>query len=127
VTRTIATALYWLAAISIALGAYGHGWVGVVPVRAAIAASTLPPEIVGVLWIVWYFVSGCMLAFGALLFWAGAALPRRAAAAWIVGALYLATGIASYAYSGGEPFWLLFVAQGAIVIATTFVLRRSEA
>ncbi|HEV8247114.1 MAG TPA: hypothetical protein VGP93_15160, partial [Polyangiaceae bacterium] len=32
--------------------------------------------------------------------------------------------IASYLYSGGEPFWLLFVAQGAVVIGSTFVLRR---
>ena len=32
--RKIAAAIYWLAAITITLGAYGHGFVGVKPVRA---------------------------------------------------------------------------------------------
>jgi hypothetical protein len=29
---------------------------------------------VRVIWIVWYFVSGCMVTFGALLFWAWPAI-----------------------------------------------------
>jgi hypothetical protein len=131
VTRSIAAGLYWLAAITITLGAYGHGFVGVKPVRAAIEASTLAPEIVRVLWIVWYFVSGCMLVFGAILFWAWPRLAAgpggRAVAAWIIGVLYAVTGVASYLYSGGDPFWLLFVAQGVILIGTTFVLQRPAA
>jgi len=45
--RTIAAALYWLAAVTIALGAYGHGFVGVVPLRVAIEA--LPLDSQGVL------------------------------------------------------------------------------
>ena len=125
--RTLAVALYWLAAITITLGAYGHGFVGVQPVRAAVAASALAPEIVRVIWIVWYFVSGSMLAFGIVLFWAWPALEAgsssRSAVALIVGAFYGITGIASYLYSGREPFWLLFVTQGVIVIGSTLVLR----
>lgn len=126
--RTLAAALYWLAAITITLGAYGHGFQGVKPVRAAIAASTLAPDIVRVIWIVWYFVSGCMVAFGALLFWAWPALEAgpssRSVAALMVGAFYALTGIASYLYSGGDPFWLLFLALGVIVIGSTLALRR---
>lgn len=126
--RTVATALYWLAAITIALGAYGHGFQGVKPVRAAIAASTLGPDVVRVIWLVWYFVSGSMLVFGALLFWAwpalGAGPSSRSGAALIVGVLYAITGIASYLYTDGDPFWLLFLVQGVIVIGSTLVLRR---
>ena len=126
--RTIAAVLYWLAAVTITLGAYGHAFVGVRPVRAAIEASTLPPDIVRVLWIVWYFVSGCMIAFGALLFWAWPGLrrgsPSRSAVALLVGSFYAITGITAYGYSGGEPFWLLFLVQGAIVIGVTLVLGR---
>ena len=129
--RTIAAAFYWLAAVTITLGAYGHGFVGVAPVRAPVDASTLPPEIVRVIWIVWYFVSGCVLAFGALLFWAWPALQAgpasRSSAALIAGALYTLTGITSYLYSGREPFWLLFLIRGGMVIGSTLVLRRLQA
>ena len=129
-SRTVAAVLYWLAAITIALGAYGHGWVGVVPVREAIEASTLPPDVVRVLWIVWYFVSVCMLFFGALLAWAWprleAGASSRSGAALATGILYVVTGIASFLYTRGDPFWLMFVVQGALVIGSTFVLRRNR-
>jgi hypothetical protein len=121
------TVLYWLAAVTIALGAFGHGFLGIKPVAAAIAASTLPADIVGVIWIVWYFVSGTMLVCGAILFWAWPTIKTgsttRSGAVFIIGVFYTATGIACYLYSGREPFWLLFLFQGAIVIGTTFSLR----
>jgi hypothetical protein len=128
--RTTAAVLYWLAAITITLGAYGHGFVGVKSIRAALAAVALDPHTLRVIWIVWYFVSGAMLVCGVLLFWAwpgfkpGAA--RRAGAALIVGTFYGVTGFACYVYSGGEPFWLLFVAQGVLVIGSTVVLSAPQ-
>jgi hypothetical protein len=126
--RTIAAAFYWFAAITITLGAYGHGFIGIKPIRTAVAASTLAPDVVRVIWIIWYFVSGCMLSFGILLFWAWPAIKAgpssRSSAALIIGAFYAVTGIASYLYSGSEPFWLLFVTQGVVVIGSTLVLRR---
>jgi len=126
--RTIAAAFYWIAAITITLGAYGHGFVGIKPVQAAIEASTLARDVVRVIWIVWYFVSGCMVTFGVLLFWAWPALEAgassRSSAALIIGAFYAVTGIAAYLYSGYEPFWLLFVTQGVVVVGSTVVLRR---
>lgn len=128
--RTIAAAFYWIAAITIALGAFGHGFLGIKPVEAAIAATTLPPDIVRVIWIVWYFVSGCMVIFGGLLFWAWAAIrigsSSRSAIAFIVGGFYAVTGIACYVYTRADPFWLLFLIQGAIVIGSTLVLHRQQ-
>jgi len=127
VKRAIAAACYWLAAVTIALGAFGHGFVGVKPTRVAIEASPLDSHTVHVIWIVWYFVSGAMIAFGLLLFWAWSGLrsgpDSRSVAALIVGAQYAITGITAYLYSGGERFWLLFLAQGVLVIGSTLVLR----
>jgi nitric oxide reductase large subunit len=66
------------------------------------------------------------VAFGVLLFWAWPSLRAgsfsRSVPALIVGAFYLITGTAAYGYSGREPFWLLFVVQGVIVISSTLVL-----
>ena len=128
--RIVATVLYWLAAITITLGAIGHGFFGIKPVEAAVAASTLPADIVGVIWIVWYFVSGTMVMCGAILFWAWPAIrsgsTTRSGAALIVGVFYSITGVACYLYSGREPFWLLFLFQGAMVVGTTVALRDSQ-
>ena len=118
---------YWLAAITIALGAFGHAFAGIVPIRTAFEVLALPVDVMRVLWIVWYFVSGCMLFFGALLAWAWprleAGASSRSGAAIAVGVLYAVTGIASFLYTRGDPFWLLFLVQGALVLGSTFVLR----
>ena len=125
--RTIASTVYWIAAIVIGLGAFGHGLGGVRPVAAAIADSTLPADIVRVLWIVWYGASLNMITYAALLFWAWPSIrtgvASRSAVALIIGANYLLTGVASYFYSGLKPFWLLFVVLGAMVIGSTLALR----
>jgi hypothetical protein len=128
--RPVAAALYWIVAITITLGAYGHGFLGIKPVQAAIAATTLAPDIARVIWIVWYDVSGSMLTFGALLFWAWpsvkAGTSSRSGVPLIIGAFYAVTGIAAYLYSVREPFWLLFVTQGVILIGSTLFLRYRE-
>jgi hypothetical protein len=127
--RKAAAVIYWLAATVIALGAIGHGFGGVRPVRAAIEASTLPDDVVRVIWIVWYWVSGCMVVLGALLFlaWPGlkAGSSRWSALALIIGVFYLITGIVAFLYSGREPFWILFVTLGVMVIGSTLALSRS--
>jgi hypothetical protein len=124
--RTVASVLYWLAAVVITLGAFGHGFVGVLPIREAIETSTLPPDVTQPIWIVWYFTSGSMIAFGLLLFWAWPALKNgassRSVPAVIVGVLYLISGVASYVYSERDPFWLMFIVLGLLAIGTTLVL-----
>lgn len=122
--------LYWLAAITITLGAYGHGFLGIKGVEGPIGAATLPHDVVGVIWIVWYFVSGSMLVFGVLLIWAWPALTRgpgsRSSVAFVIGGFYAITGVACYVYSGREPFWLLFLFQGIFVVTSTIMLQQSS-
>ena len=119
------TATYWTMGLLIGLGAFGHGFLGVQPVRAALAAVSLPADIREVIWIVWYFVSGCMLLFGGLVLWAWFAarhdpdilvVPMAIALFWIL------VGVASYTYQH-KPFWLLFITEGALLLAATLALR----
>jgi hypothetical protein len=125
-TRLLATVAYWLTAITITLGAIGHGFLGVKPVRDALATVTLPADIMRVLWIVWYWVSGTMVVFGVLLFWAWPALKAgsssRSAPPIIIGVLYVIAGAVCYTYTGRDPFWLLFLVQGILLLVTTRVL-----
>jgi hypothetical protein len=124
--RPLASILYWFAAVVITLGAFGHGFVGVLPISEAIETSTLPPDVTQPIWIVWYWVSGSMITYGLLLFWAWPALKNgsssRSVPVLIVGAFYLLAGVAAYMYSGRDPFWLMFVVLGVLAIGTTLVL-----
>jgi hypothetical protein len=123
----VLTALYWLMGLMIGLGAFGHGFLGVKPVRAALSTVALPADIREVIWIVWYFCSGCMLVFGALIIWAWFAArrgnPQALAVAVAVGLFWMAFGIAAYSYQH-NPFWLLFPAEGFLLLVATLGLRR---
>jgi hypothetical protein len=125
-TTKLSNATYWAMGLLIGLGAFGHGFVGVQPVRAALATVSLPGDIREVIWIVWYFVSGCMLLCGGLILWAWFAarhspdillVPIAIALFWVM------TGVASYAYQH-NPFWLLFLVEGIALLVATLALRR---
>ena len=124
--RTIASVLYWLAAVVITLGSVGHGLLGVIPIREAIVASPLTPGVTRPLWIVWYGTSLSMITYGLLLFWAWPALragsSSRSVPAYIVGGFYLLVGIGAYVYSERDPFWIMFIVLGALAIGTTWIL-----
>jgi hypothetical protein len=119
------TAIYWTMGLLIGLGAFGHGFGGVRPVRAALAAVTLPVDIREVIWIVWYFVSGCMLLCGGLILWAWFAARRSPdvlLVPLVIALFWMVTGVASYAYQH-KPFWLLFLVEGALLLVATLGLR----
>ena len=119
------TVISWTVGLLIGLGAFGHGFVGVKPVRAALAAVTLPADIREVIWIVWYFVSGCMLVSGGLILWAWFAARRSRDVLLVpivIALFWVVTGVASYAYQH-NPFWLLFLMEGALLLVATLGLR----
>ena len=124
--RKVYSVLYWIAALAIGLGAFGHGIGGANVLRAALATVALDPNIVGVLWIVWYFVSGSMLVFGGLALWAWFAARRGRDVTVVpvsIGALYIVFGAAAFAYAR-DPFWIFFVVQGVMLLGATLGLRR---
>jgi len=126
--RQILTGIYWISGLWIGLGAFGHGFGGVKPARAALAAVPLPADILQVIWIVWYFVSGCMLVFGGLIIGAWFAARRGRPQAFVVpiviALFYMVTGIAAYAYQP-NPFWLFFLVLGALLLVSSLGLRRT--
>ena len=69
-----------------------------------------------------------MVMFGLLLFWAWAALKAgsssRSAPPLIIGVSYVIVGIVSFLYTERDPFWLLFLTQGVLLLGSTSVFTR---
>ncbi|HZI21800.1 MAG TPA: hypothetical protein VFD76_04765 [Gemmatimonadales bacterium] len=124
--HTVYSVLYWLSAVTIGLGAFGHGIPAARRLATALSTASLDPHMAGVIWIVWYFVSGCMVVFGALALWAWFAARGGASGALVVplviGAFYAIVGAASYLYQR-DVFWLLFLVQGVLLLGATLGLR----
>ncbi len=124
--RAIASAVFLLTGLGIGLGAFGHGS-AVRHLHAAIDGLPIDPGFASMLYVVWYFVSGCMLVFGATVVWSWLRLrmdrPVPLFACLLIGLLYLATGIAGLLYRHGDPFMWVFVVLGALLLASSHVLR----
>lgn len=124
--QKIASVLFLLTALIIALGAFGHDSHAA---RLAIELGNQPLDAhdVKVIILVWHFVSGCMIVFGALCAWAWWQARRGERRTFfvsdLIGLFYIVTGLLSVWYSGIVFFWLFFV-LGALLIITSLPLRR---
>ena len=125
--RKIASVLFLLTALVIALGGLGHDSHAA---RLAIELGKQPLDShdVTVIILVWHFVSGCMIVFGALCVWAWWFARRGERGVFfvsdLIGLFYIVTGLLSVWYSGIASFWLFF-ALGALLIITSLPLRRT--
>jgi hypothetical protein len=90
------------------------------------ALHGVDPQIVAVLKLVWFWVSGAMLTFGVLLVWAWSRLRRgktqSAVLPAVIGVFYCAEGLYGGLYLG--KFLLLFVAQAVLLWVTAWLLRK---
>ncbi len=123
--RKVYSVLYWIAAVIIGLGAFGHGLGGAKQLHAALATVALNAGTRDVIWIVWYFVSGCMLFLGGLSIWAWYAMRQGRNVAVVptsIGVLYFVFGVSALAY-GRTPFWILFIVLGVMLLLATRGLR----
>ena len=122
--RRLSSLVFLLTAISIALGAFGHGSQWPKHVRPAVVG--LAPDMIRLLALVWYWVSGAMLVFGLLLIWAWRRIGRGDRSldflAWLVGTFYCVEGIFGAVYLG--PFFLVFVVQAIALGTSAWVLSR---
>jgi hypothetical protein len=124
--RNISWYVFLMVGVVIGLGAFGHGY-SVRRVHEAIDQFPIDPAIAQTLYVVWFFVSGGMLVFGAMLVWiwfrlrAGDGGPLFVA--FLIGTLYLAFGICATIYRRGDPFWAFFILLGALLLSSSFVLR----
>lgn len=109
----------------IALGAFGHSFMGRKSLDVGLANIGLDPHTYKLIYLVWYFCGGCMLVFGVLVMgcarcaWRGnnAWLP----VALLIGGFYLLTGVLSLGYMH-EPFWSVFVILGSLTLISSFLL-----
>lgn len=128
--KKLSSLVFLLVGIIIGLGAFGHGR-AVGNVHAAIDHLPIDPNVSTMLYVVWYFVSGCMLVFGATIVWTwsrlragdGSTLP----AALLIGALYVAVGVGGMIYRHGDPFMGFFAALGGLLLASSLGLRAPSA
>ncbi len=124
----IFSSLLLIAATVIGLGAFGHGS-AIVQVHAALAPFPIDPHMVGVLDIVWFFLSGCMLVFGITIFWSWFRYrqgdPKSFLVADLIGILYILTGIGGKLRLPADPFFWMFFVLGVVLLISTVVLRRN--
>lgn len=119
----LSSLLFMLTAISIGLGAFGHGsqWSKhVLP-----ALTGVQPEMRNLLALIWYWVSGTMLVFSILLVWIWWRIGRGDRnllfVPWTIGAFYLIEGSYASIYLG--PFFLLFIVQAVLVCTMAWILE----
>jgi hypothetical protein len=123
--KTFASAVFLLDSLVIGLGAFGHG-MQVRHLHAAIDGYPIEADMHSMLYIVWFFVSGCMLTFGATLLWVWSQLrrgnTRTFPLAALIGLLYIGIGGFGLIYRDGDPFMAFFVALGAVLLLSGYTL-----
>jgi hypothetical protein len=102
--KELASLIFLLDSLVIGLGAFGHG-LQVRHLHAAIDQFPIEADMHSMIYVVWYFVSGCMLAFGATLIWVWWRLRtgdrRPLVAANLIGILYAGIGAFGLVYRSG--------------------------
>jgi hypothetical protein len=128
--RRLASTLLLVVAVVIGLGAFGHSFMGRLHVDAELAKFPVDPNVYTMLYVVWYFLGGCMALFALAILWAsfrlrsGERSPLFITA--LIGFLYFAVGVGGFIYRHGDPFQLLFVTLGALLLLATFIWSRSS-
>jgi len=92
------------------------------------ATFPIEPDMHSMIYMVWYFVSGCMLAFGATLVWvwlrvrSGDRDPM--VAGLVIAVLYEAIGIFGLEYRHGDPFIAFFLILGMVLLISGYLWVR---
>ncbi|HKT30998.1 MAG TPA: hypothetical protein VJS89_00730 [Gammaproteobacteria bacterium] len=127
-SRKLNAVLLALTGLLIALGAFGHSFLGRKTLDTGLARVALDAHTDKLVYLVWYFCGGCMLVFGLLVI-AGACRAWRGENRWLpvaalIGIFYLLVGALSLAYMR-EPFWSVFVILGGLTLIFSFMLRKA--
>jgi hypothetical protein len=127
--KKVASLIFLLDSLVIGLGAFGHG-LQVRHLHAAIDSFPIESDMRSMLFVVWYFVSGCMLTFGATLMWVWWRLrngdDRFAFAAILIGVLYVGIGVFGLIYRSGDPFMAFFLCLGTCLLLSAYGLASSR-
>lgn len=123
--RRLASIVFLFDSLLIGLGAFGHA-LQAPHLHAAIDQFPIEPDMHSMLYVVWYFVSGCMLTFGVTLIWVWHRVRRGdrppMIVANVIGLLYVGIGAFGLVYRHGDVFMAFFLALGAVLIVSGFLL-----
>ena len=126
--RKLNASLLALTGLLIALGAFGHSFMGRKALDAGLARVALDAHTDKLIYLVWYFCGGCMLLFGLLVIasarraWRGE--HRGLSAARLIGIFYVLVGVLALIHMR-EPFWSVFVILGALTLIFSFTLQKA--
>jgi len=124
--RLLSIVLFVIGAL-IGLGGFGHSFMGRLAVDAEISKFPIAFDVDSMLYVVWYFVGGCMVLFGAIILWAWFRCRKGDATllpvTGLIGGLYIATGLGGFFYRRHDPFMLMFLVQGALLVVCSIGLR----
>jgi hypothetical protein len=125
--RKLLSYAFLIAGFVIGLGGFGHA-IAVDNVHKAIDHLPISFEMRTTLYVVWYFVSGCMLVFGSTIVWTWFRLRANPAtslfAPALIGALYVVTGIGGILYQHTVPFGAAWIVVGSLVVVSSSVLSK---
>jgi len=119
----LASVVFLLTSVLIGIGSLGHAhqWGPLVH-----SLGGVRPEIVELLKLVWFWVSGTMAVFGVLLVWTWWHIRSGNRALylipWLISGFYFVGGVWGVRYVGA--FFSLFIVLSATLCATTWVLYR---
>lgn len=123
--KKLASAIFLVDSLLIGLGAFGHGSQAR-HLHAAIDQFPINSDMHSMIYVVWYFVSGCMLAFGATLIWVWQRLRAGdrgpLVAAIVIGVLYTGIGVFGLVCRHGDPFMAFFVVLGSVLLLSGYAL-----
>lgn len=110
--------------VLMALGAVGHSVMTGPRIQSGLAVSRLNTDLQHLLMVVWHFGGACMVLLGGLVaFSAGTSGLRPAAVA--IAFMYVAFGLAAWAWSG-MPFFAVFAALGLGVLGALRLARQVD-
>ncbi len=124
--QQLAASVFLIDTALIGPGGFGHGF-AMRHVHAAIDQFPIEPDLHSMIYVVWYFVSGCVFAFGATLVWVWlrvrAGDRRPLVVATLIGVLYFGIGLFGFVYRGGDRFMAFFAVIGSVLLLTGYGMR----
>lgn len=130
-SRRLASGALLLTGVLVTLGAYGHGFMGRRNIDVELDKFAIASNVYTMLYVVWYFVSGCMLLFGLTVIAAWVQQRRGKTAllpvAALIGVLYFLTGVGGMIYRNGDHFMAVFIVEGGMLLISSIALMRKPA
>lgn len=108
-----------------------HSFLGWKQLSSEIAKTNAPKDLVSGLAIGWEFGGLTMLVFGVIVMAEFMALYQRGTgllrSSFMIGLAYVLFGAVAMVLTGGNPFFIVFIVPGVLLVGAAWPSRRSEA